>query len=320
MGHAQNKREAQEKAELFLQRYSDGVTVQELAEHLACHLATAYRYLNEFDAEGRLIEVEEGRYRIDPLKILSNVRFHPDEALAIYIALRRIIRMTSSAPSFMVTAIQKIIPALKNSLLVESLMDAVSNLEEDHPSSLEQTEIWRTLMRGWRENKVVRIQYVKREASQPEEHEIEVYLFEPMVFGDGTYLIAWSRQRNNLRTFKPDRIQRAVLTSESFEKPKDFNINVLLRHAWGIWYGQETTRVELLFVPEVASRVIESKFLPTEEKQLREDGWLFWTAEVVGWLEILSWVRGWGPNVKVLSPEPLRQQIIADLNNALSLY
>jgi predicted DNA-binding transcriptional regulator YafY len=320
MGHAFNKREAKEKAALYLQRYYEGVTAQQLTEHLHCHLSTAYRYLDEFRDEGVLLETGDGLFSIDPLEVLSNVRFHPDEALAIYVALRRIVRMTSVAPYFMITAIQKIIPAIQSQQLVDSLTEAVRLLEEECHTSDAQTEIWRTLMRGWRENRVVRIDYIKRELTEPDTHDIEVYLFEPMVFGDGTYVIAWSRTRAALRTFKPDRIQRAVLTNERFRKPDNLNVNVLLRHAWGIWFGKEPIQIELLFAPHVASRVLESSFLPTEEKRMQVDGWLYWTAEVVGWLEILSWVRGWGPNVKVLAPDELRLQIIEDLEKAQALY
>ncbi len=320
MGHAQSKREAKEIAKLFLQRSTAGVTAEELAEHLGCDRATAYRYIEEFKQEGILDKVSRGRYRIDPSEVLSNVRFHPDEALAVYIALRRIIRMTGKAPGFMVTAIQKIIPAIQSEDLVESLLEAVRQLELERPHSEEQTHIWRTLMQGWREKRIVHIEYIKREADQPEPHDIEVYLFEPMVFGDGTYVIAWSHQRNALRTFKPDRIQRAYLTQDEFEQRQHLNVNDLLRHAWGIWYGEATKTIELLFAPHVASRVLESQFLPTEEKYLQDDGWLYWRAEVVGWLEILSWVRGWGPNVKVLAPDDLRETIIDDLEKARALY
>ena len=52
MGHAFSKREAKERAALFLQRYSEGVTARELADHLGCHISTAYRYLEDFQNEG----------------------------------------------------------------------------------------------------------------------------------------------------------------------------------------------------------------------------------------------------------------------------
>ena len=55
MGHAFNKREAKEKAALFLQRHYEGVTARELADHLECHVSTVYRYLNDFQDEGILI-------------------------------------------------------------------------------------------------------------------------------------------------------------------------------------------------------------------------------------------------------------------------
>lgn len=320
MSHALSKRERIEEAELLLQNSREGLTVFELAEALDCHYATTHRYLKEIDMSRGLIQTTRGRYRLDPAESLSNVRLRPAEALTMYLSLRRFIRQTSKAPDFMISAIQKLVPALQRPDLVEQLTRSNEMLREERSATREYAEIWNILLRGWLEGIVVRIHYRKARSEVSEQHEIEPYLFEPMPLGDGVYLIAWSHQRNALRTFKPDRIERATLTTRQFEKPT-IDVNELLKTAWGIWYGDdELNQVELIFKPAVARRLMESIFLPTEHKELLPDGSLRWTAQVNGLLEILSWVRSWGDEVRVIAPDKLRQQVIKDLRSALHQY
>jgi predicted DNA-binding transcriptional regulator YafY len=320
MGHALNKRERIEEVELLLQNSREGLTIFELAGKLHCHPSTAHRYLEEIRGFRDLIPVRHGHYRLDPSEALSNVRLRPAEAMTIYLALRRFIRQTSKAPDFMISAIQKIVPALQRPDLVEQLTRSNEQLRVERSATREFTRIWETLLRGWLENVVVHIHYRKARANVVDEYDIEPYLFEPMALGDGVYLIAWSHRRSALRILKLDRIERAMLTTQRFEKPA-INVNDLLKWAWGIWVGDDDLKqVELIFKPAVARRLMESIFLPTETKTLLPDGSLRWTAEVNGLLEILSWVRGWGDEVKVIAPVELREKVIEDLRSTLALY
>ncbi len=320
MSHALNKRERIEEVELLLQNSRQGLSIFDLAEKLQCHHTTIHRYLNDIETYRNLIEVSRGHYRLDPADTLSNVRLRPAEALTIYIALRRFIRQTSKAPDFMINAIQKVVPALQRPDLVDQLTRSNEQLRVERSASREFTQIWDTLLRGWLENIVVHIHYRKARAREVEAYDIEPYLFEPMALGDGVYVIVWSHRRKELRTLKLDRIERATLTTQRFEKPQ-LDVNELLKRAWGIWTGEDHLKhVQLIFKPAVARRLMESVYLPTETKALLPDGSLLWTAEVNGLLEILSWVRGWGDEVQVVSPPELRDKIIEDLRNTLAMY
>lgn len=320
MGHAENKRERMEQMELMLQSTRDCLSIQEIAERLDCDLSTAYRYLRELEQRRAVIEIHKGCFRLNPSESLSNVRLHPNEALTIYLALRRFVRQTGYAPDFMINAIQKIIPALQRPDLVETLMHSTHLLRAERSSTTQHATIWESLLRGWLENVVVRLQYQKLREDETDEHEFEPYLFEPMVFGHGTYVIGWSRTRNNIRTFKIERIKRAALTTQQFERRTHINVDDLLRNAWGIWYGEQPMRVSLLFPPHVTARVLENVWHPSEVTELLPDGSLLWSVEVVGDREILPWVRSWGSDVKVLEPEFLKRQIIDDLRATLAQY
>lgn len=316
MSHAMNKRDGMEQLELLLQAAGEtGLSRQELAEKIGVDRSTIHRWMDDIpDWE----EVEPNRYRIPPTKSLQNVRLHPNEALAIYLALRRIIRQTNKAPKFMLTALQKITPALRRADLIEPLNQSIDDLRQHRQPEPQDAIIWDDLLRGWIEHRVVKIEYQKLE-HEVETRYIEPYLFEPMLGGDGNYLIAWSRERGDLRTFKVDRIRRTFVTSEIFT-PRSISINDLLKKAWGIHWGDAVERVELLFDARAAERVLESVYHPTETRTPLPDGRLLWTADLAVTREILPWIRSWAGQVIVLAPLSLRETIIQDARSTLAQY
>jgi predicted DNA-binding transcriptional regulator YafY len=275
--------------------------------------------LNEIDQHS-LIQEPGGRYRLDPATYLSNVRLTRAEALSIYLAMRRFIRHTSKAPDFFVSAIRKVALALRHPLLTAQLAESSLVLEHERAAISEHGEVWQTLLRAWQENILVRLWYQRGRSDEITEHEFEPFLFEPAVLSHGVYVIGWSRTRNDLRTFKLDRIHRASLTTGRFEKPDKLKPDDLLRNAWGVWYGQNLTRVVLQFAPDVASRVQETVWHPSQKMTPLDDGGLLWEVEIAGTTELLSWIRGWAHEVKVLEPEDLRNDVIRDFQTALALY
>jgi predicted DNA-binding transcriptional regulator YafY len=320
MGHAENKRKRQEAIELRLLSTPTGLTPHELASLFNVDRSTIHRDLSEMQSSTELNLIKEGdRYRIDPASYARNVRLTNQEALTIYIALRRFIRQTSHAPTFFATAIQKIARALRHRSLVEALDSSTEGLFM-RPASEQQTEVWNRLIQSWYERVVVRIEYRKGRQLTTEPHEFEPYLFEPAVLSQGVYVIGWSRTRNQLRTFKVDRIQHVALTTERFTADEALKPDDLLRHAWGVWYGAELKRVVLRFDPSVAARVSETIWHPSQKLQPQPDGSLLWSVEVAETLELVSWIRGWGHEVEVIEPAALRDEIAQSLRLAAARY
>jgi predicted DNA-binding transcriptional regulator YafY len=292
----------------------------ELAAHFNVNRATIHRDLEEISQRVNLIQEDAGRYRIPETEYIREVRLSNAEALTIYLALRRFIRQTSHAPAFFGTAIRKITVALHHSSLAEQLGESTEVLDTQRQASRHQTEVWNRLLQGWYESVVVKLEYRKGRQTQTETHDFEPYLFEPAVLSHGTYVIGWSRTRGQLRTFKVDRIQRVSLTAQFFTPNQDVTAVDLLRHAWGVWYGVDLTKVVLRFAPEVAARVRETIWHPSQVLEEQPDGSLLWSVEIAGTLELVSWIRGWGHEVEVLAPESLRAEIADSLRKAAALY
>lgn len=318
-----NKQKNLDRVISLLMKHKNGITTQQIAQALECNPSTAHRYIQELLDDGfEIQQLERGYYHLKVTQSHYRISLRPKEALMIYLALRRYIRQTSRAPHFMVSALNQISNALQREDLVKMLRESVMYLEAERTMSDQHNLVWEMLIEAWLTGRVIEIDYQKARQHELDTHVIEPYWFEPAILSDGTYLIAHSRTRDDLRTFKTDRIHAVRFLDETYQRPDELGVLQLLKHSWGIWYGQENIHqvFELRFPPHVANRVLEQVFHPNEEKVLQSDGSVLWRAKLAGELEILSWVRSWGPDVQVLAPEGFKQRIIADLRHALTIY
>jgi proteasome accessory factor B len=76
----------------------------------------------------------------------------------------------------------------------------------------------------------------------------------------------------------------------------------------------------LRFGAQVAARVAETRWHPSQELEREADGTLLWTATVSGSREIRSWILGWGPDAEVLEPAGLRDEVAGLLAEAAARY
>src|SRR5262249_32760041 len=143
-----------------------------------CTRVTVHNYLNELKETHELIN-EDGRYHLDPLLYIENVRLTQFEAVALYLALRRFIRQTSTSPSFFLSAIRKVSNALRPSDLVTALMQSSESLEPQRIAAPEQEKVWKLLIQAWIERIPVRLEYQK---GRNNAYEVGIYDFDPYLF------------------------------------------------------------------------------------------------------------------------------------------
>ena len=103
----------------------------------------------------------------------------------------------------------------------------------------------------------------------------------------------------------------------------DFQGVGMLESSWGVvWseHEQAPITVRLRFSPAVARRVQESTWHPSQEVEVTEDGAALVKFVVPGLLELVPWLRGWGPEVEVLEPQELREQFRAEAQRQIERY
>jgi CRISPR-associated endonuclease/helicase Cas3 len=124
-----------------------------------------------------------------------------------------------------------------------------------------------------------------------------------------------------LRTFKIERLRTIKLLDATYTIPPDFDPRNKLKDAWGIWYTEkEPIEVVLRFSRQVAHRIRETQWHHTEKIEEQEDGSLIWRAQIAGWFEMLSWIKGWGSGCIVLAPDDLRLAVAEDMAKAARNY
>jgi proteasome accessory factor B len=137
---------------------------------------------------------------------------------------------------------------------------------------------------------------------------VEPYFIEPSAAGFATYLIGYSRTHDSMRTFKVERVVSADMLPQAFDLPADLDVDALLSSAWGIIWGEGKT-VRLRFTPDVAWRVRESRWHPTQSLEDLPDGAVLLTMTVASLMEVGRWVRSWGDRCEVIAPPELRAEL-----------
>jgi predicted DNA-binding transcriptional regulator YafY len=128
-----------------------------------------------------------------------------------------------------------------------------------------------------------------------------------LVFAQGGfYLVAYVSEYNALRTFAVDRIRSLSVTEERFEPvdlPSDAFANSL-----GVNQGTPE-RIEIVFEPRIARHIRERVWHTSQHIEEAADGKLRMTLDVCNDVALRSWILGFGPLARVISPAALVRQI-----------
>ena len=305
-----------EMKRLYIQR---AFTDMEMSERLDVDRSTVYRDRMELTVEYPIEQDAEGRYHIDRVRLISEIKVNLHEALALYLSARKTSRQTRFHQPHTASALEKLAAALRQPMTGRLLKAAEILLKQEQDS--ERVKILEILAKAWVEQKKVRIRYQRLDSQDFINHVISPYLIEPSLWSDSVYVIALSDVTEKIIPFKIDRIETAVLSGEGFELPAKFDDQEMLRHAWGIWFGDKApVTVRLRFNRDVTRRVKESIWHPLERVTDLPDGGCEWSAEIAEWREMLPWVRGWGADVEVLEPESLRKALEKEALKLARLY
>ena len=112
----------------------------------------------------------------------------------------------------------------------------------------------------------------------------------------------------SLRRFRMDRIEKAEITNDWFEKDRDFDLEAYAARSFGSFHSdEEFMRVVWRFSPAAAPTAREFEFHPRQEMTELEDGGLLVSFEASGLVEMAWHLAKWGREVEVVEPAALRE-------------
>ncbi|MCG2726741.1 MAG: transcriptional regulator [Elusimicrobia bacterium] len=140
-----------------------------------------------------------------------------------------------------------------------------------------------------------------------------------ILFADGlTYILSMFKDKNKYMKYRLDKIKKLDITEIEFPYPK--NITKIIEDARNIW-GATDSKYRKIIVSLKIKDWARDYFLTQEiiggQKITKEkDGSLLFKAKVCHIMEILPHILRWMPNITVLEPEELKEEI----NNKIKDY
>jgi proteasome accessory factor B len=298
-----------------------GITPPEIAKRTGVAKRTVYRDLKAIEGElGIPVWSDNGRWGVDAEAFLPPLRLTLAEAMAIFLSARLLARYMDRHDPVLASAFTKLEDGLPDALRdhVERTVQDLSSRAVD-PVYNRHVE---DLTKAWAERRVVSFEYAPPPYAgtrAPRRATVRPYLLEPSLQTHALYLIGFDEERDAMRTFKVARIHDLAVLPRTFDDP-EADVMAQLRRAWDIIADQPATEVVLRFRPEVAGRVMEAQWHPSQRVTEHPDGSLEWRATVAGTIEIRLWILSWGSDVEVLEPAALREDVAATLRGALERY
>lgn len=318
-----SRQQRKERILMLLRQYDGGLTEREIAEHLKLERRTTHNYLKELDAEAKL-EKDGHVWCIAPFQpaVLRPFELTPEQAMVLYLASRLYVKHSDQRNETAETVLLHLADILSGDMgLDDDIRQAAQELAQ-RPFRPDYEDVFRTMMRAYIYRRRVDITYHPYRG-QPFTTAFAPYLIEPSAIGFATYAIGHSSIVDDLRTYKLERIEHATLRlHDTYTVPASFPGLQVLRNAWSIYYGEQVVTVRLRFAPEVAKRVQESQWHPSQVLSWDEDqpGHLLVTLEVADTTDLLPWIRTWGANCEVLEPPGLRRQMIKGVRRLAGIY
>jgi CRISPR-associated endonuclease/helicase Cas3 len=307
---------------LFWRNPGSPLSTSQLADRLHIAPRTVRKYLTELSAAGRLPIyrdrrgwrlMEQARLEVAP------VRFALEEAAALFLAVRLLERHADEPNAAVSGAVAKLGAAIPGEL--RPAFDHLVSRADSESSEGAFSSVFRTMAYGWALQREVEIEYLSRSTKGVVAGTLRPYLLEPSAVGSAIYAIGSLSPPGKIRVLKLERIAAAHLTDDTFEAPPVSQLIQRLDQSWGVWISDEQPiDVCLIFSADVARRVRETRWHPSQKLKRKSEGRLEMKLTVSSTIEILPWVLGWGRQVEVVAPDDLRDLVANEHLAAAAAY
>lgn len=138
--------------------------------------------------------------------------------------------------------------------------------------------------------------------------------------GKTIYLIGYENDNpNKIRHYLLERIVKFEFPNIKSKLKYSPDINELFRYSWGTYLGGEKYSVKLLFTKETGEDIKDKFYIENQQFQDTKEGYIM-TLEVNLTYEFISWVMGFGDEVKVIKPKVLIQEITERAKEIIKNY
>lgn len=139
-------------------------------------------------------------------------------------------------------------------------------------------------------------------------------------YRDNWYCDAWCHQRHALRSFSLDRMQSVTIINEPAHILAKHELDTHYASSYGMFSGNASETAVLHFSAYAAEWVADEVWHPQQNSRWLENGRYELTIPYHESAELVGEIMRWMPDVHVVAPIKLKQQILDILNTALVQY
>lgn len=303
-----------------------GVTVDDAATELNVNQKTIRRDLDTLQQVGFRLEetrAQHGRksWHLAASADVPAIGFAVDEALALYMGWR-LMEPLAGTPfaGAAESAFKKIRAAFGRPALdyLEQMAGRLYHTTLGSSNYRQRAELIDRLLLGIEDRKATHIVYRSARSTEPVTYEIHPY---GLVFHRASlYLVAHSRDHEEVRHFKVDRIDEVEVSAFPFRAPVDFDLSQHLAGSFGVFHGDGDVQVVVKFAPEVARYVEESQWHASQKLQRVKDGSLTAEFRLSSTAEIKQWILSFGKYAEAIDPKELREELRAEVAALVGVY
>lgn len=306
----------------LLGRSRTGVTLQDIARELECSERTARRYVQQLETRMPLqcTRGNDRRKRWCFIPGFSLPRFFLQLDEAVTLARLRPLLLAQAIGPWR-SSIVRLLDRLDRQV-PRQLQSQMGELAEHfgsapvHAPARVPTETVNLIESATRERRTLAVRYHNLQGQVRERH------FDPyLVFlaENALYAVGFDHFRGRLRTLALDRVRTIVPTAAVFKRPKDFSPETFLD---GLHRAHSGRRVEVtLHARGAAARLLtERPETPDQETRHVDDDWSSIRFQAPITPALTARILSFGPDVKVIKPERLKQQICSRLSQAQEIY
>ena len=291
------------------------LTSAQLAEQLACTQQEIQRDLRLLRAEGWAVQETDRRPKCYFLGVEAASSPDPVRSVITH-ALLRMLHHHAPTPSRLYhRAASELAAQLPPRLQQVTKLAAPSG---DTPRILE------TLATAWVRGEAVEFSYLKPGDTQAKRSVGDIVFMEINRTNLDWYVFLRRRGEEKVKTFHLSRFVDVSRRKDDLSPLIPFDPTDELNDAWGIIGGKEHCDITLRFAPEALAWVTQRRWPGQLETRMEGRHYRLTVRAPLNHhllpVEVLAWIRGWGPRVEVVSPDWVRELWLKEAREVLEKY
>ena len=175
------------------------------------------------------------------------------------------------------------------------------------------------LLQAARNKHSISLGYRKFSGEKEKKYLVHPYLLKE--YRNRWYLLAWDPEMKFIRTFGCDRIKSiAIDETSSFTTASDFDANKYFSHTVGITVIDNSHPIKVILECDpLLARYLTSQPLHKSQNITSKNEIYTINLEVIITYELIQWLMGYSSEVKVISPQSLKDNLTSRLKKALKI-